>query len=147
MNLFETLPAGSNDAPLTASLYCDGGSRGNPGPAGCGGVLYDEKKQEMATFHKFLGEGTNNYAEYQGLIIGMGLALKHKVTDLTVCLDSKLAIEQMSGNWKVKHPHMKILWQEAKALEEGFVSVIYKHVRREKNTRADELANLAMDRG
>lgn len=146
MNLFSHLST-DNDSSLTATLYTDGGSRGNPGPAGCGGIIYDVENQEIDRFHRFLGERTNNYAEYRGMIIGMQLALKRDVTDLTVYMDSKLAIEQMSGNWKVKHPQMRILWQEAKALEESFNTVDYQHVRREKNTVADELANLAMDRG
>ena len=132
---------------LRACLYSDGGSRGNPGPAGCGGVLYAEDMSVLKNFHRFLGTQTNNYAEYQGMIIGMETALELGVNDLTIRMDSKLAIEQMSGRWKVKHPQIRELWQSAKALEEKFGKVAYQHVRRELNTKADEMANLAMDKG
>ena len=148
MNLFADLPGeptSKNELKLT--LYTDGGSRGNPGISGCGGVLYDGSKTEVATFSEFLGHQTNNFAEYQGLIIGFQEALKLGGTDLEVFLDSKLAIEQMKGAWKVKHPQIKILFQEAKVLEEQFENVSYQHVLRHLNTRADELANQAMDRG
>lgn len=132
---------------LKGTLYSDGGSRGNPGPAGCGGIIYDEKKVILGDFHRFLGERTNNYAEYQGVIIGMQTALNLGVSALVVKMDSKLAIEQLAGRWKVKHPQIRLLWQEAKALESEFEQVHYEHVRREHNTQADQLANLAMDRG
>ncbi|HEY5714594.1 MAG TPA: reverse transcriptase-like protein [Candidatus Gracilibacteria bacterium] len=131
-------------------LYTDGGSRGNPGISGCGYVLYtkdeDGKLLELDRGGLFTGEATNNVAEYHGLIEGMKLALSHEITDLWVRMDSNLIIEQMSGNWKIKHPDMKTLFLKAKALEEDFVSVDYQHVRREKNTIADSLANEVMDR-
>lgn len=145
MNLLSAIKKDTKTG-LRACLYSDGGSRGNPGPAGCGGVIYGEKKAVLGDFHRFLGERTNNYAEYQGVIIGMQTALSLGVTELVVRMDSKLAIEQLAGRWKVKHPQIRILWQEAKGLEAQFEKVSYEHVRRELNIRADQLANLAMDR-
>lgn len=147
MNLFDNLPEAPPTKEFKAQLYTDGGSRGNPGIAGCGGVIYGQGKQELATFAEFLGHQTNNYAEYKGLIVGFAEALKLGVTHLEVFMDSKLAIEQMKGSWKVKHPQIKILFQEAKVLEEQFQNVQYAHVLRHLNTRADELGNQAMDRG
>ena len=148
MNLFETLemPPLEEDLFKKISLYTDGGSRGNPGIAGCGGAIYDADQKEIGQFSKFLGLKTNNYAEYQGLIEGLKLAQKLKATHIQVFMDSKLAIEQMKGSWKVKHPQIKLLFQEAKSLEGTFQLVNYQHVLRHKNTRADSLANSAMDK-
>ncbi len=138
----------NSDKPVkSATLFCDGGSRGNPGPAGCGGALFDANKKEIGAYYEFLGHQTNNFAEYTGLILGLKKALELDITHLKVCMDSKLAIEQMGGNWKVKHPDIKKLWEQAKLLCEDFIEVTYAHVPREKNKRADALANKAMDLG
>ena len=128
-----------------ATLYTDGGSRGNPGPAASGGVLYDSEKKELAHFGYDCGTATNNHAEYMSLIEGMKLALKHDITDLAVRMDSKLVIEQMCGRWKVKHPALRPIFEQAKILESQFASVEYRHVPREQNAAADRIVNQVLD--
>ena len=148
MNLFADIDSKSTSKPIKkATLYADGGSRGNPGPAGAGCVLLDEQGKEFACERIWCVHQTNNFAEYTGLIEGMELALKNDVTDLHVRLDSKLAIEQMSGNWKVKNANIRPLWEKACSLREKFNTIAFKHVPREKNQRADQLANEAMNQG
>jgi ribonuclease HI len=146
-NLFSSIEKTTKIPRKNGIIFTDGGSRGNPGIAGCGAVLYDDKKKEIANDKKFCGIQTNNFAEYQGLIIGLELALKYKITDLVVFMDSKLIVEQMSGNYKVKNAGLKPLFEQAKNLSENFTGISYKHVRREKNKIADTLANEAMDLG
>ena len=128
------------------TLYADGGARGNPGPAGAGAVLLDQDGNEVEAFSSYLGETTNNQAEYQGLIMGLEGAIKHKVASLTVRLDSELVVRQMNGQYKVKNPGLKPLFQKARRLLESFERASIGHVPRAQNKRADELANLAMDR-
>ena len=142
-NLFSGI--NSSFTTKKAFLFGDGGSRGNPGIAGCGGVIFDKDKKEIIRFKKFLGHQTNNYAEYMSLILGLEESLKLQITDLEVFMDSKLVIEQMNGNWKIKHPQIKILWEKAKNLCENFNTVKFTHIRREKNKIADQMANKAMD--
>ena len=127
-------------------LYCDGGSRGNPGPSAAGWVLYDDAGKTIEKGGLYTGEQTNNFAEYTSLLEGMKLALKHDVTELWVRMDSKLAVEQMQGNWKVKHVNLKPLFEKSKAVEEEFEKVHFSHVRREKNTVADAMVNEVLDR-
>ena len=146
-NLFSAIEKTTEIPQKKGFVFTDGGSRGNPGIAGCGSVLYDEYKQKIATDTEFCGRQTNNFAEYRGLIIGLELALKNKITDLIVYMDSKLIIEQMKGNFKVKNAGLKPLFEKAKTLCENFAKVSFEHVRREKNKIADELANQAMDVG
>ncbi len=136
----------STPKPLKGILFGDGGSRGNPGKAGAGAVLYDDKKKEIARMGTFCGIATNNVAEYTSLLTGMKLALDHNITDLEVRMDSKLAVEQMKGRWKVKHPGLKPLFERAKVLEEKFQKITFKHIPREKNKVADKIANEVMDR-
>ncbi len=148
MNLFANIDPTFTSKPVKqATLYADGGSRGNPGPAGAGCVLFDKQGKEFACERIWCGHQTNNFAEYTGMIEGMELALKNDVTDLLVRLDSKLAVEQMSGNWKVKNANIKPLFEKAYNLREQFQKIEFEHVPREKNQRADQLANEAMDRG
>lgn len=148
MNLFADIdPEFASKPTKKATLYADGGSRGNPGPAGSGCVLFDTQGKEFACERIWCGHQTNNFAEYTGMIEGMELALKNDVTDLQVRLDSKLAVEQMSGNWKVKNANIRPLWEKACTLREKFNKISFEHVPREKNQRADQLANEAMDRG
>ncbi len=146
-NMFTTAKKETLLTPKKAIMYCDGGSRGNPGLAGAGAVLYEENgKKELGRKGVFCGRTTNNVAEYSGLIAGMELALENGVTDLLVRMDSKLAIEQMKGAWKVKNAGLKPLFEQAQVLASEFVSVQYEHVRREKNTVADAIANKVMDK-
>ncbi|WP_217196380.1 bifunctional RNase H/acid phosphatase [Streptomyces buecherae] len=127
-------------------VEADGGSRGNPGPAGYGAVVLDEETgQPLAEAAEFIGTATNNVAEYQGLIAGLRAAYAlDPAAHVLVRMDSKLVVEQMSGRWKIKHPDMRPLAAEAAAIfPAGQVS--YAWVPRERNKHADRLANEAMD--
>ncbi|MBU1154459.1 MAG: ribonuclease HI family protein [Proteobacteria bacterium] len=130
---------------LSLILHSDGGSRGNPGPAGAGAVLYDEQGQEVAALSRYLGRTTNNEAEYQALLMGLRRAQELGAQRLTVKMDSELIVRQLEGKYRVKAPGLKPMYDEAKRLLQGFASVTIQHVRREFNKRADELANQAMD--
>jgi ribonuclease HI len=126
------------------TLYFDGCSKGNPGPAGAGSVLYTEAGAEIDTYVENLGNKTNNYAEYNGLIGGLRLAIAHKITHLSVFGDSMLVVKQMRGEWRVKTPTIVPLYKEACELAKQFTSITYAHVYRDHNTRADELSNQAL---
>ncbi|MFI0819557.1 bifunctional RNase H/acid phosphatase [Streptomyces sp. NPDC021098] len=129
-------------------VEADGGSRGNPGPAGYGAVVLDAVTGEpLAEVAEYIGTATNNVAEYKGLIAGLRAA--HGLdpeAEVQVRMDSKLVIEQMSGRWKIKHPDMRPLAAEAKGLVPPG-QVTYGWIPREKNKHADRLANEAMDAG
>lgn len=127
-------------------IEADGGSRGNPGPAGYGAVVLDEHTGAvLAERGGWLGTTTNNVAEYQGLIAGLRAARELGATDISVRMDSKLVVEQMSGRWQVKHPSMAALAGEARQLLAQFDGVAFQWVPRLQNTRADAIANDAMD--
>ncbi|QUF07963.1 bifunctional RNase H/acid phosphatase [Actinosynnema pretiosum subsp. pretiosum] len=127
-------------------VEADGGSRGNPGPAGYGAVVLDEGGDTvLAERFEAIGVATNNVAEYRGLIAGLRAAAELGATEVDVRMDSKLVVEQMSGRWQIKHPAMKPLAAEAKELAGDFESVTYGWIPRERNKRADKLANDAMD--
>ncbi|WP_431961215.1 bifunctional RNase H/acid phosphatase [Actinacidiphila sp. bgisy160] len=132
----------------TFVVEADGGSRGNPGPAGYGAVVRDAATGEvLAEAAEFIGTHTNNVAEYRGLIAGLRAA--HALDPqarVRVRMDSKLVVEQMSGRWKIKHPDMRPLAAEAKAVLPA-EQVSYEWIPREKNKHADRLANEAMDAG
>ena len=132
---------------LSLTLHSDGGSRGNPGPAGAGAVLYDDQGVEVAALSRYLGRTTNNEAEYQALLLGLNEAKRLGAARLTVKMDSELIVRQLEGKYRVKAPGLKPMYAEAKRLLQGFASVTILHVRREFNKRADELANQAMDQG
>lgn len=124
----------------------DGAARGNPGPSGVGVVLTDPEGKVVDELAKGTGWGTNNAAEYQALIEALKLARSHGVQHLAVFSDSTLMVEQMRGKWKVKHDGLKPLYAEAKVLAGAFTRVRYEAIPRERNRRADELANLGVDR-
>lgn len=128
-------------------VEADGGSRGNPGPAGYGAVVRDALTgQVLAERAESLGVATNNVAEYRGLIAGLEAAAQlASGADVEARMDSKLVVEQMSGRWKIKHPDMKPLALQAQRLAAGFSSVRYTWIPRERNKHADRLANEAMD--
>lgn len=128
-------------------LQFDGGSRGNPGPAGIGVTLTDAAGTPVYELGEFLGRCTNNVAEYTALIRGLAAAKGLGAAKLLVRSDSELVVRQMNGQYKVKSPDLKPLFQKAIALVEEIGDVKIAHVYREGNTRADELANLAMDAG
>ncbi|MEV6832625.1 bifunctional RNase H/acid phosphatase [Amycolatopsis sp. NPDC051102] len=126
-------------------VEADGGSRGNPGPAGYGAVVRDSDGEVLAERKESLGVVTNNVAEYNGLIAGLAAAAELGASTVDVRMDSKLVVEQMSGRWKIKHPDMQPLAERAKALAAGFSRVKYEWIPRAQNSHADRLANEAMD--
>jgi ribonuclease HI len=127
-------------------IEADGGSRGNPGLAGSGAVVIDPATGEiLAEIGRYLGTATNNVAEYTGLISGLEWVLgRDPHAEILVRMDSKLVIEQMAGRWKVKHPDMQVLASQARDLLIG-VPVHWQWVPRDQNSRADAVANQAMD--
>jgi probable phosphoglycerate mutase len=127
-------------------VEADGGSRGNPGQAGSGAVVIDAASGELlAELGLYVGVASNNVAEYRGMIAGIQRAMAiDPDAVLTVRLDSKLVVEQMSGRWKIKHPAMAELAAEARQLLTG-TPVRFEWIPREQNSRADRLANKAMD--
>ncbi|ONI86037.1 bifunctional RNase H/acid phosphatase [Saccharothrix sp. ALI-22-I] len=126
-------------------VEADGGSRGNPGPAGYGAVVLDASGGVLAERFGGIGIATNNVAEYQGLLAGLRAAAEVGASVVDVRMDSKLVVEQMSGRWKVKHPSMQPLVAQARELARAFDRVSYEWIPRERNQRADRLANQAMD--
>jgi ribonuclease HI len=131
----------------TLYLYTDGASRGNPGAAGIGAVLYrsdNERLLEVGTVSQFIGHATNNVAEYKAMIEGLKLAAEHEPDQLVVRADSELLIKQLRGMYKVRNENLKPLYLEAKGLLPKGTRL--EHVPRELNSRADELANRALDR-
>jgi broad specificity phosphatase PhoE/ribonuclease HI len=128
-------------------VEADGGSRGNPGPAGYGAVVLDASTGEvLAERSESIGVDTNNVAEYRGLIAGLQAAAELGARVVLVRMDSKLVVEQMSGRWQVKHPSMRPLAREAVEVRSRFDEVTFEWIPRERNKRADRLANEAMDR-
>lgn len=125
-------------------LYFDGGSRGNPGPAGSGWVLY-RGVAEVACGYHFLGTQTNNFAEYTGLIEGLSYCVEDGCAELLVYGDSQLVIKQMRGEYKVRTATIVPLYEKARSLAAKIPKITYTHVMRENNKRADELSNVAMN--
>ena len=125
-------------------VEADGGSRGNPGPAGYG-VRIQPEGADAVDLKETLGTCTNNVAEYSGLLAALRWAVAHGCKSLHVRSDSLLLVQQMKGVYKVKHPGLQPLFEEAKSLARQIGKVTYEHVRREDNKDADRLANEAMD--
>lgn len=130
----------------TLTLQFDGGSRGNPGPAGIGVVVSAEDGTPLVTLGRFIGRATNNVAEYRALITAMEKAKELGAKKIVIRGDSELIIKQMRGEYRVKHPDMKVLYNKAQSLLRDFESWKIEHNLRHKNELADKLANLAMDR-
>jgi ribonuclease HI len=130
---------------LTA--YTDGGARGNPGPAGYGVVIQDEKGLKVAGLSQYLGHQTNNVAEYQGLIAALEYAVEHGPKALKVISDSELLVKQIRGEYKVKNPTLQDLYGRARQLIRQLEWFSIQHVLRGHNAEADRLANDAMDKG
>ena len=131
----------------TWRLFCDGGSRGNPGPAGAGAALFNPRGEVAAQLARYLGETTNNVAEYQALILGLQEAARLGARRLQVFADSELLVRQLNGQYRVKAPHLLPLWRLAKHELQKFEAYTISHVPRAENRLADELANQGIDQG
>jgi probable phosphoglycerate mutase len=127
--------------------HCDGGARGNPGPAGYGAVIQTESFEVLAELSEFLGIRTNNFAEYSGLLGVLAWTLEHGHRKLRVVSDSELMVKQIQGRFKVNSPDLKPLWMEARRRIAELDEFQITHALRHKNKEADRLANAAMDRG
>jgi len=128
--------------------YIDGASRGNPGPAAVGIVIFAGASADgdpVVAWGAGLGQATNNMAEYQALLSALGKALDLGASLVTVRSDSELLVRQMNGQYRVKQPHLRVLYTQAKQLEASFTQVAYEHIPRTENRRADLLANQALD--
>jgi len=125
--------------------FCDGGARGNPGPAGIGVTIRSPAKKVVAEISEAIGHATNNVAEYTAVKRALERARELGATDVEIVTDSKLLVEQLNGRYRVKNPTLQRLHAEVRAAARSFVSVTYRHVPRERNRRADALVNLAID--
>jgi ribonuclease HI len=130
----------------TITIQFDGGSRGNPGPAGIGVVLRAQDGTPVVTLGRFIGRATNNVAEYRALIAGLEKARELGAKKIVVKGDSELIIRQMTGVYKVRDANLRPLYEQAKRLYDQFEQASITHNYRESNALADRLANLAMDR-
>ncbi|MCC6348009.1 MAG: ribonuclease HI family protein [Candidatus Eisenbacteria bacterium] len=128
------------------TLRCDGGSRGNPGPAAYGFVLCNSEGHEVEARGEYIGLATNNVAEYRALIAGLRAAIAHQASPLAVVMDSELVIRQMTGQYKVKNEGLRPLHAEARQAAAKIAKVSWSSVAREDNGRADGLVNEALDR-
>ena len=124
-------------------IYTDGGSRGNPGPSGAGGVIYSPEDKVIKEITKYVGIGTNNYAEYQGIILSLRAAIEMEITDVDVFMDSRLVVEQVKGSWKCNSEHLLHYRDEVKHLFTKFNSWTINYVPRRLNIHADRLAKAA----
>ena len=134
--------------PDEVVVYCDGGSRGNPGPAAIGAVVLDpasDPPRRLAVVSEAIGTATNNVAEYRALIAGLEAAAPFRARRVRVRADSKLVVEQLKGAWKVKQPHLRPLLERARGLLAPYADVDVQHVPRALNTDADALVNAALD--
>jgi ribonuclease HI len=127
--------------------HSDGGARGNPGPAGYGVVIHNEKGEKVAALSEYLGHQTNNFAEYQGLIAALEYAVGHGHKALRLISDSELLVRQIKGIYKVKNATLQDLHARAKELIARLEWFSIGHALREHNQEADRLANAAMDKG
>ncbi|MFZ0272124.1 MAG: ribonuclease HI family protein [Acidobacteriaceae bacterium] len=142
-NLFST----ENSAEEWVTAFCDGGSRGNPGPAGYGVFIEGPNGEKLAELSDYLGKTTNNVAEYSALLAALEWALQSGHRRMRVVADSELLVKQIQGRYKVNSPDLRPLYEEAKRRIARLAMFRVEHVLRGKNQKADRLANLAMDRG
>jgi ribonuclease HI len=127
------------------SIHADGASRGNPGEAGAGVVFADERGKTLKEWKSYLGQTTNNVAEYRAVLLALEKASALGAESVIINMDSELVVRQLSGEYKVREPHLKALHQKALELLKGFRRYRLRHVPREENRRADQLANEAID--
>ena len=132
--------------PARVIINCDGAARGNPGPAGAGAVVVDENGSVLAEVAEGLGETTNNVAEYTAVIRGLEEAQRLGAREVLLRSDSQLLINQLTGRYRVKAPHLQPLHKRVRDLMRAFTRVDLEHVPRERNAAADSLANLGVDR-
>lgn len=128
-------------------IHSDGGARGNPGPAGIGAIIHNEEGKVVAEISQYLGEATNNQAEYKALIAGLEQAVALGADNVDCFLDSELAVKQINREYKVKNKELAPLFLNVCNLLTRFKNYRFIHVPREMNKEADHLANEAMDRG
>ena len=126
-------------------IYTDGGARGNPGPAAIGVVIKDTAGKNLAAYGEYIGHETNNTAEYRAILSGLKRAHSLGATTVECYLDSKLVVEQLNRNWKVKEPHLQKLFVQCWNAAAEFKKATFKHIRREKNKEADSFVNKALD--
>lgn len=129
---------------LNLKIYADGASWGNPGPAGIGVIIYDQRRRLIKQAKEFIGETTNNEAEYRALIYALIEGLILRADSLTIYLDSELVTNQVNGRYKVKDSKLKVLHREASHLIKGFGRVRIEHIKRLANRDADKLATAAI---
>ena len=129
----------------TVKIFTDGGSRGNPGPAGIGYVIQNSDGQDIETGCKYIGIKTNNEAEYMALILALTQAKKMQVETVNIFADSELMIKQLKKEYKVKQEHLKKLLEQAESIVKTFSGITYTHIKRELNKQADLLVNQALD--
>lgn len=126
-------------------VYCDGGARGNPGPAALGVSIQTPDGREVEVLAETIGTATNNVAEYSAVLRALRRAAELGAREVLVRSDSQLLVEQLRGAYKVRSPNLRGLHEEVRAAARAFERVTYEHVRREANARADELVNQALD--
>jgi ribonuclease HI len=127
-------------------IFTDGCARGNPGPAGAGYVITDMDEKVLEEGSKFLGKSeTNNVAEYGALIVGLSKAMNISTGTLHVYSDSELLVKQLNGDYRISKPHLRDLAEQVRKLVRNFKKVTFHHIKRSKNSRADALANKAVD--
>lgn len=130
---------------MKVTIHTDGGSRGNPGPSATGIVIKDEKGKLLANYGEFLGRQTNNFAEYSAAISAFKKAKELGADEINFITDSKLVVEQLKGNWRVKEPTIQKLYVKAWNEIQGFKKVTIKHTLRENNKEADAEVNKVLD--
>ena len=143
--LFADSPSGPKSITPAYRANIDGGSRGNPGPAAYGVVIRDPGGAIVAKLKKYIGRTTNNVAEYYGLIAALDYAQSHGIRALCIESDSELLVKQMRGQYRVKSPELRPLFERARKMSQGFEFFRIDHVYRERNAEADTLANEALD--
>ena len=129
----------------TLNLFIDGASRGNPGPSGIGVLILGEDGEKIKEVYKYIGQTTNNVAEYNALLYGLDEALMLKADNVVLNLDSELVVKQLNGEYRVKDASMKIFFEKALHILKSFKSFEIKHIDREENKEADKLANKAIN--
>lgn len=132
---------------MKLTIYTDGGARGNPGPAGIGAVIKNESGETIAEISQYLGETTNNQAEYRAVVAAIEKARELGAEEIDFYLDSELVVRQLRGEYKVKNKDLAPLFVKIYNISLEFKRVTYKHIGRELNKEADRLANIAMNRG